>query len=334
MGDTNIEWTTKTWNPFVGCTKVSPGCAHCYAERMANRQHGMGTKGYANVIQPKQWTGKRWTPAHWTGKVNCLPNRLSEPLHWRKPCRIFVGSMGDLFHKDVPGEFLIRVFDVFRRCLYTHGHTFQVLTKRPARMKEFCKQLRFEDGRKPCLFLSGEPKGYGPMGGMPGCSPMWNVWLGTSVESAKYLDRIDHLRETPAAVRFLSLEPLLGPLPDLNLDGIDWVIVGGESGPGARPCHPDWVRDIRDQCKASGTAFFFKAFGEWVEAEGQMIAAMGKTWDVYRDDCLWLDFAGKISQIRSCDCGKNMCGMIRVGKKLAGRELDGRTWDEMPEVKT
>ncbi|MDI9379758.1 MAG: phage Gp37/Gp68 family protein [Verrucomicrobiota bacterium] len=214
---TNIEWTDATWNPVTGCTKVSQGCKHCYAERMATRL--AGRYGYS-ADQPF--------------RVTLRGSKLEQPFHWREPRMVFVCSMGDLFHDDVPDGFIDRVFGVIRKC---PQHTFQILTKRPHGMCEYALSLSYR-------------------------RPPSNVWLGTSVENQDAADsRIHHLLNTPAAVRFLSLEPLLGPLPGLNLEGIHWVIVGGESGPGARPMHPEWARDIRDQCVAAGVPFFFKQWG-------------------------------------------------------------------------
>lgn len=208
-----IEWTESTWNPVTGCNKVSPGCKHCYAERMAERLQAMGQPNYKDGF-----------------KLTLQPKMLELPLHWKKPQTIFVNSMSDLFHKDVALEYIQRVFDVMRRA---HWHRFQVLTKRADRLANLSPELDWPQ----------------------------NVWMGVSVENANYIDRIDDLRRTNAAVKFLSLEPLLGPLQDLKLQGIDWVIVGGESGPGARPMDPTWVTDIRDQCAQAGVAFFFKQWG-------------------------------------------------------------------------
>ncbi len=213
MARTSIEWTEATWNPLTGCNKISPGCKHCYAERMALRLQAMGLDKYRNGF-----------------RLTLHPEALDEPLRWKTPRIIFVNSMSDLFHHDVPVSFIQDVFTVMAKA---HWHTFQVLTKRSSR-------LRALDA-----LLSWPP----------------NVWMGVSVENERYVDRIDDLRATGAAIKFLSCEPLLGPLPDLNLDGIDWVIVGGESGPGARPMDVHWVRHIRDQCLAAGVPFFFKQWG-------------------------------------------------------------------------
>ena len=229
-----IEWTEATWNPVTGCTKISPGCKFCYAERMAKRLRAMGTHRYRAGF-----------------KLTLQPDVLDAPLKWRKPRVIFVNSMSDLFHEAVPDEFVRRVFEVMERA---ERHTFQVLTKRPERVAALRDALPWPP----------------------------NVWIGTSVESADYQWRSTTLAEvTAAAVRFLSVEPLLGPVPTLPLDGIDWVIVGGESGPGARPMNVDWVEAVRDRCSEQEVPFFFKQWGG-------------------------------------------------VNKKRAGRELDGRTWDQMP----
>lgn len=228
-----IEWTESTWNPVTGCTKISPGCDNCYAERLALRLQAMGQPNYANGF-----------------KLTVQERMLELPLRWRLPQTIFVNSMSDLFHRDVPTEYIHRVFDVMRRA---HWHRFQVLTKRSLRLTRMSKELD--------------------------CQP--NIWIGVSVESKEYTFRIDHLRDTNAQVKFLSLEPLVGALPKLNLKGINWVIVGGESGPGARPMREEWALDIRNQCLKAGVPFFFKQWGG-------------------------------------------------VNKKRAGRELEGRTWDQMP----
>lgn len=236
-----IEWTDATWNPVTGCTKVSPGCKHCYAETFAERFRGVPGHPYEQGFDLKLW-----------------PSRLEQPLAWKKPRLVFVNSMSDLFHPDVPTDYIEEVFEVMERA---SQHRFQVLTKRPERAANLAADLPWPD----------------------------NVWMGTSVEQQDYVDRIDELRRIPALVRFLSCEPLLGPL-DLDLDGIQWVIVGGESGARARPMDPAWATGIRDQCTAAGVAFFFKQWGAHNESG------------------------------------------IRVGKKKAGRMLDGRTWDTMPRV--
>lgn len=225
-----IEWTESTWNPITGCTKISPGCAHCYAERMAGRLRAMGQPNYRNGFE-----------------LTLQPHMLELPLTWRRPQSIFVNSMSDLFHRDVAPEYIERVFDVMGRA---HWHRFQILTKRAERLTELASQLTWAP----------------------------NIWMGVSVESAKYSFRIAHLAAIGARVKFLSLEPLLGPLPDLPLEGIDWVIVGGESGPRARPMKPEWVFSIRDQCQAAGVAFFFKQWGGVQKSRtGRLLD--GRTWD-------------------------------------------------------
>ena len=210
---TTIEWTEATWNPVTGCTKVSPGCKHCYAERMANRLRLMGQANYANGFA-----------------LTLQEHAVELPLGWRKPKRVFVNSMSDLFHDDVPTSFIIRVFEVMAAA---HWHQFQVLTKRSKRLRELAPQLPWRP----------------------------NIWMGVSVERADYLFRIDDLRATDAQVKFLSLEPLLGPLDGMDLRSINWAIVGGESGPGARPMNGEWVRSIREQCQQSRVPFFFKQWG-------------------------------------------------------------------------
>jgi protein gp37 len=211
--NSKIEWTETTWNPVTGCTKISSGCLNCYAERMANRLQAMGQPNYAKGFQ-----------------VNCHRHVLGYPLKWKKPRMIFVNSMSDLFHREVPESFIAAIFQVMNQA---HWHTFQVLTKRADRLAKLADRLTW--------------------------SP--NIWIGVTVENANYVKRIDALRHVPASVRFLSLEPLLSALPNLNLSGINWVIAGGESGPGARPMHPDWVTDIRDQCQSAEVPFFFKQWG-------------------------------------------------------------------------
>lgn len=222
---TNIEWTDKTWNPTTGCTKISPGCKNCYAARMAKRLKAMSNKKYQNGKDGFDLT------LHWDMVRSGGDKKyLASPLRWKKPRKIFVNSMSDLFHEDVPLKFIYKVLDV---CYYAHQHTFQILTKRSERLPELNEMIAWPS----------------------------NVWLGVSVESVDYKFRIDHLCQTGAKVKFLSLEPLLGPLGDLDLEGIDWVIAGGESGPNCRPIEADWVRGIRDQCINHNVPFFFKQWG-------------------------------------------------------------------------
>lgn len=241
----SIEWTDATWNPVAGCTVLSAGCTNCYAMRMAARLERMGQPKYAGLTRT---SGKRKV---WTGKVNLDFGSLRAPLSWKRGRMIFVNSMSDLFHENVPAEFIDEVFSVMRS---TPQHIYQLLTKRSERLAELSDTIDW-------------PK---------------NVWMGVSVESSDVFSRVDDLRSTSAAVKFLSCEPLIGPLDGIVLDGMDWVIAGGESGPGARPMEAAWVRDIRDACIDAGVPFHFKQWGGAV-------------------------------------------------KSKFGRELDGRTWDELPK---
>ena len=232
MSDTTgIEWTNATWNPVTGCSKVSPGCAHCYAETLALTRLA-GKPGYP---------GLPWTPENAERNVVLHPDRLDLPLYWRKPRRVFVNSMSDLFHERVPGEF---IRDVFLTMAMAQEHTFQILTKRPTRMR-FLLASNFTPEWATGLFAVD-------------FWPLPNVWLGTSIENDRFVGRADALRATPAAVRFISAEPLLGPLPSLDLTGIDWLIVGGESGPGHRPMDPAWVRKLVHRADRAGCAVFVK----------------------------------------------------------------------------
>jgi len=226
----SIEWTDATWNPVTGCTKISPGCKHCYAERMAKRLASMGQPRYSNGFQ-----------------LTLQPDVVGQPLSWKKPRLIFVNSMSDLFHDEVPLSYLREVFQVMAAA---HWHVFQVLTKRSERLAKFAGRL------------------------------IWptNVWMGVSVESEDYMYRIEDLSRIPAAVRFLSVEPLLGPIKKLPLRNIDWVIVGGESGPHARPISPHWVRSIRDDCVSAGVPFFFKQWGGARKSTTGRVLD-GRTWD-------------------------------------------------------
>lgn len=237
-GSSKIEWTEHTWNPVTGCTKVSPGCKHCYAEEMSKRLHAMGTPGYENGFE-----------------LSILPERLEQPLKRKKPTKYFVNSMSDLFHEKVPFSFVDKVFEVIEK---TPHHTYQILTKRSKRLAKYFKIRRVPT----------------------------NAWIGVSVEDQKYgLPRIDDLRGITAKVKFLSVEPLLEDLGEINLKGIDWVIVGGESGRKARPLEGAWVADIQEQCKKSEVAFFFKQWGTWgadgkkrtKKENGRLLK--GKTWD-------------------------------------------------------
>jgi protein gp37 len=228
--NSSIEWTEATWNPITGCDKISPGCTHCYAERMARRLKAMGQPNYVNGFD-----------------LALQENALDAPLRWKKPRAIFVNSMGDLFHKHVPTEFILRVFDVMTNATW---HQFQILTKRSDRLLELSPNLNWHS----------------------------HIWMGVSVENDDYTFRIDHLRNTGAHIKFLSLEPLLGPIPSLRLNGIDWVIVGGESGPGARNLQKSWVIDIRNQCQSAKVPFFFKQWGGVNKKRAGRILD-GQTWD-------------------------------------------------------
>lgn len=230
MATSKIEWTESTWNPLTGCTKISPGCKHCYAERMALRLQAMGQPNYVNGFT-----------------LTLHEHVLELPLHWKTPQMIFVNSMSDLFHENVPVDFIQKVFSVMTTASW---HTFQVLTKRSDRLLELDKQLNWPE----------------------------NVWMGVSVENKDYTYRIDHLRQTHARTKFLSLEPLLGPLSNLNLSSIHWVIVGGESGPKARPMKKSWVLEIRDHCRKAKVPFFFKQWGGTNKKKtGRELD--GQTWD-------------------------------------------------------
>ena len=230
MSATTIEWTEMTWNPVTGCSKVSPGCLNCYAERMAKRLQAMGQSNYRDGFA-----------------VRTHAQMLGAPFSWTKPRMVFVNSMGDLFHEEVSADFIRRVFDVMER---TPRHTYQLLTKRTERLVEVASVLPWPD----------------------------NVWMGVTVEDNERLSRAQRLQAVPAAVKFLSVEPLLGPLPDLDLAGLDWVIVGGESGPGARPMRPEWVFSIRDACVEAAVPFFFKQWGGTrKKAAGRTLA--DRTWD-------------------------------------------------------
>lgn len=222
----SIEWTDLTWNPVVGCSIESAGCKNCYAMRMAARLQAMGHDKYEGLTKPSK------RGAVWADKVRCHEELIELPLTWKKSRRVFVNSMSDLFHPDVPSDFVRRIWDVMGQ---TPQHHYQILTKRPHRMAELLQ-------------------GISP-------DPLANVWLGTSVEDYRVVDRIDHLREVPASVRFISFEPLIGDVGRLDLTGIHWAIVGGESGPRSRPMDNEWVESILDQCLESGTAFFFKQWG-------------------------------------------------------------------------
>lgn len=225
-----IEWTEATWNPVTGCSQVSPGCAHCYAKTFAERWRGVAGHPYVQGFDLKLW-----------------PDRLEVPLRWRKPKTIFVNSMSDLFHEDIPERYIQRVFATMRQA---HWHTFQILTKREARLAELADRIEWAP----------------------------NIWMGVTIENRRFVRRSEVLRDVPAFVRFISAEPLLGPLDGLSLSGIDWLIAGGESGPGHRRVDPDWVRDLRDRCNQEDVSFFFKQWGGTrPKSNGRQLD--GREWD-------------------------------------------------------
>lgn len=294
--NTKIEWSDATWNPVTGCEEVSPGCDHCYAKTFAERFRGVAGHHFENGFD-----------------LTLRPERLDQPLRWRRPRRIFVNSMSDLFHKDVPEEFVAGVFAVMARA---PQHTFQVLTKRHGRMRSLLRSADFRDR---------------VLGHDVDVWPLPNVWLGVSVEDQQRADlRIPALLDTPAAVRWISAEPLLGPLslgryvwaepsgfPDDWVRGLDWVVVGGESGRGARPMHPDWARSLRDECQQAGVPFLFKQWGEWRPSGA---VGIGRGMDARHRYLPPFDIPpGFGTEVE------------RVGKHAAGRELDGRTWNEYPD---
>ncbi|WP_421902208.1 DUF5131 family protein [Maridesulfovibrio sp.] len=230
MAITKIEWTEASWNPMTGCTKISAGCKHCYAERMAMRLQAMNSENYSNGF-----------------KLTTHQHALTKPFEWKKPQMIFVNSMSDIFHEEAPFEFIKKIFGTMHMA---NWHTYQLLTKRSGRLKELAPRLSWAN----------------------------NIWMGVTVESADYKHRIDNLKSTSAKTKFLSLEPLLGPIGKLDLEGIDWVIVGGESGPNSRPMEEDWVIDIKKQCLAQNTHFFFKQWGgKNKKKAGRLL--QGTTWD-------------------------------------------------------
>jgi protein gp37 len=341
---TAIEWTERVWNPVTGCSKVSEGCRNCYAETISLR--------FNRSVGP-------WNAVNAPQNVILHPDRLTAPLSWRKPAKVFVNSMSDLFHELVPDDFIDRVFAVMAE---TRRHTYQILTKRPDRMAAYVSDpdvLERVEGRLRDLLCEWNDDHSSSPRCVLGCHagfnqwPLPNVWLGTSVEDQRAADeRIPHLLKTPAAVRFLSCEPLLGSVDLLDwLDNISvtddgrvirindfeqplqWVIAGGESGPKARPCHPDWARSLRDQCQAAGVPYFWKQWGAWLPGtvdpdqleahhqDGSHNAHQGKRhhwWEGVRT---------------GTHPGGAAPGLVstRVGKKAAGRLLDGRTWDQFPE---
>ncbi len=357
---TGIEWTDSTWNPIRGCSRVSEGCRNCYAERIAYRFSGPG-QPYEGLVRINA-AGER--VPEWSGKIHFAENHLLDPFYWTTPRRIFVNSMSDLFHPNVTDAMLDTIFAVMALC---PNHTFQILTKRPQRMKDYCSDAGAiaRIVTKMNMIVHGVGKAVGVItpddNGLDGFH-LYNVWLGVSVENQAAADeRIPLLLKTPAAVRFISAEPLLGPInltaikwirievreqdyrrfgvppPSELLScnnvlqsrpadefnsakiGLDWVICGGESGPGSRPMHPDWVRSLRDQCVSSSIPFFFKQWGEFTA-----------------EQCPGVDVV--LSKLHAGQCvtsgirGHHTL-YTRVGKKTAGALLDGVEWKQFPEVK-
>ena len=317
-----IEWTDATWNPVRGCSKISPGCEHCYAIRNAHRFNGPGLPFHGIVSSD---------PLNWTGELVPVPAQLDKPLSWQRPRMIFVNSMSDLFHGRVPVDYIA---DVFAVMFLAERHTFQILTKRAERMQSLLTDAHFQDRVIQALGIrAGTLWGQGykdlAMSEVDQFNsrdrdwwPLKNVWLGVSVEDQQYAAaRIPELLATPAVARFLSLEPLLGPI-DLTGASVDWVIVGGESGPDARPMHPEWVRSSLRLCQDQNIPFFFKQWGEWgnppiddaivpsmrIDLQGRDLNGLSGLWDD-SDAIVW-----------------------RIGKKAAGRLLDGREWNEFPSA--
>lgn len=373
-----IEWTDATWGPTLGCTKVSPGCSNCYAIRTARRLAGNPepkvSLPYAGLVHRDDAS-----QLDWTGQVNLVPDRLDQPLRWRKPRRIFVNSQSDLFHDAVPDDFIAQVFAVMSMA---RQHTFQILTKRHARMRSLLSSDAFVEAVRCAI---GDRRTDGSWHGTP--RPKWplpNVWLGVSVENQKWAQiRIPALLKTPAAVRWLSCEPLLGPIalsPFLHyrpigenlvdapltpagaractLPALDWVVVGGESGPGARPMHPDWARALRDECKTADIPYLMKQWGEWGPAEWKPERLDGETDDAYKARAEAIgathchtgnpvtidgettfhlykpDHKPWSTERRPLDehARLHQPGIRRWGKKTAGRVLDGEIHDNYPAV--
>lgn len=372
----SIEWTDATWNPITGCSVVSPGCTNCYAMKLA------GTRLQHHPSRAGLTSPSKAGPV-WNGQVRLNEAWLTQPLKWKTPRRIFVCAHGDLFHEAVPDEWILRVLEVIRQCSWDGGsnigsiaggggeHTFQILTKRSRRMREVMSRLRW-DGERLSLAEDGAP----PI-------VLRNVWLGVSAENQKTADeRIRNLLNTPAAVRFVSAEPLLGPVdlrricilpqvpggkragihldslfgryaesgmpykgdwditnrtpPDIPAIGIDWVIAGGESGPDARPMHPAWASSLRDQCQAAGVPFFFKQWGEWSpfgSLSGPQTVVVNDGTRYAMGDLAYPDGPRRGEALRAGHEHANLTIMYRVGKKSAGRLLDGVEHDAMPEAR-
>jgi len=288
VSKSKIEYVDMSWNPVTGCTPISPGCANCFARRRA-----LMLAKNPKVAHPERYEDF---------KVSLHPERLVQPRHWKVPRRVFVCSMGDLFHDDVPDDFICQVWDMMRSCQTSRrlNHTFLVLTKRPERMADFVRRVRFDAHRRGRVFLADDPEDnskYCLGANHKGCTGLTNIWLGATTENQSTFDeRWRYLRNTPATFIFISYEPALGPLvlpPDFLERKNTWVICGGETGPGARPMHPDWVRGLRDQCVEAQVPFFFKGFGAW-------------------------DYEGGGS-------------FVRFKNHKPSRHLDGQLWEQYPE---
>jgi protein gp37 len=383
--DTSIEWADKTWSPIIGCDRVSPGCDHCYAVttariRSSNPHPGIA-EAFAGTVD--SINGR----LDWTGRINQLEDRLTQPLTWKKPRKVFVNSLSDLFHKNVTDEFIARVFAVMA---LTPQHTYQVLTKRHARMRSVLNdRCTCGNGHVPGVHLRSamtwavSQANPNRIPGVPDDAeqrvyntpwPLPNVHLGVSVENQHWADiRIRALLDTPAAVRWISAEPLLGPVdltrihagsrqqPDMVYDALgqrygvpglwqapttsrlDWVVAGGESGPQARPAHPDWFRSLRDQCAAADVPFLFKQWGDWgldapLDSEGRLLrgvrglgVAVANDGTVYQPgDLTYPDGPRRAEAFRANHQRAHLTAMYRVGKKAAGRELDGQEHNQFP----
>lgn len=323
-----IAWCTETWNPLRGCSRVSDGCRNCYAEAMAGRFSGIGQPYEGLTTKDSHGTAK------WNGTIKLVHDKLTDPLRWKRPRMVFVNSMSDLFHESVPDDFIDQVFAVMT---FARQHTFQVLTKRPKRMQEYMSRDPVTPAFLEMFKLRNGIEFVGPMTNWP----RKNIWLGVTVENQEAADeRIPLLLQTPAAVRWLSMEPLLGAV-DLALLGtlprsqhanytqthdlLHWVVVGGESGPNARPMHPAWPRSLRNQCAEAGVPFLFKQWGEW--APHQACAGGDEGGDLRRGHVRYLQGDGREpdGHFRKGDAA-----VARIGKKSAGRLLDGALHDGYP----
>lgn len=333
--NTGIEWSDATWNPIVGCSVVSPGCTNCYAMREAGGRLA-ATPKFTGLTQSSK------AGPVWNGQVRLWEKALDQPLRWKKPRRIFVNSMSDLFHENLPGAAIDQVFAVMALC---PQHVFIVLTKRASRMRDYMQP--FDRRRADSLGEQVLALGYSePLELLRW--PLPNVWLGVSAEDqARADERREDLRNTPAAVQFVSYEPALGPVDWRGWEFLSWLISGGESGPNARPSHPDWHRGARDFCQANNIAYFFKQWGEWIAADewydkiqagpAQIIVSPDRALPWLPPRPLSYGDAERLAKITGGHKGQiehhsDGTTLIRVGKRAAGRLLDGRTWDEFPEM--